>query len=151
MRCGSSIRAIGAKSDGDGQRGTRTPESQTGASTTVIDQAFYPYTLNMQDTLRQVSGLQFSTSGQRGAGTSLFELGGNSNETDVLLDGIPINDIGGAVNFAYLASNGISQAEVYRGPDSALYGANASLGRGGADNGTRNNIEASAAVRHRCR
>ena len=55
-------------------------------------------------------------------------MGGNSNETDVLLDGIPINDIGGGVNFAYLASNGISQAEVYRGPDSALYGANASSG-----------------------
>ncbi|MGC2299540.1 MAG: TonB-dependent receptor plug domain-containing protein [Acidobacteriaceae bacterium] len=108
--------------------GTPTPESQTGASTTVIDQALYPYTLNMQDTLRRVSGLQFSTSGQRGAATSLFEMGGNSNETDVLLDGVPINDIGGAVNFAYLASNGISHAEVYRGPDSALYGANASSG-----------------------
>ncbi|MGO8718661.1 MAG: TonB-dependent receptor [Acidobacteriaceae bacterium] len=108
--------------------GIPTPEIQTGASTTVIDQALYPYTLDMQDTLRRVSGLQFTTSGQRGAATSLFTMGGNSNETDVLLDGVPINDIGGAVNFAYLASNGISQAEVYRGPDSALYGANASSG-----------------------
>ena len=108
--------------------GTPTPEAQSGASTTVIDQSLYPYTLDMQDTLRQVSGLQFTTSGQRGAATSLFEMGGNSNETDVLLDGVPINDIGGAVNFAYLASNGISQAEVYRGPDSSLYGANASSG-----------------------
>ena len=55
-------------------------------------------------------------------------MGGNSNATDVLLDGVPINDIGGAVNFAYLPANGISQAEVYRGPDSALYGADASAG-----------------------
>ena len=108
--------------------GTPTPESQSGASTTVIDQSLYPHTIDMQDTLRLVSGLQFSSSGQRGAATSLFEMGGNSNETDVLLDGIPINDIGGGVNFAYLASNGISQAEVYRGSDSALYGANASSG-----------------------
>ena len=108
--------------------GTPTPETQSGASTTVIDQSLYPHTIDMQDTLRLVNGLQFSTSGQRGAATSLFEMGGNSNETDVLLDGIPINDIGGGVNFAYLASNGISQAEVYRGSDSALYGANASSG-----------------------
>ena len=108
--------------------GTPTPEMQSGASTTVIDQSLYPYTINMQDTLRLVSGLQFTTSGQRGAATSLFTMGGNSNETDVLMDGIPINDIGGGVNFAYLASNGISQAEVYRGSDSALYGANASSG-----------------------
>jgi vitamin B12 transporter len=108
--------------------GTATPESQSGASTTVVDQALYPHTLDVQDTLRLVGGLQFTTSGQRGAATSLFTMGGNSNETDVLLDGVPINDIGGGVNFAYLASNGISQAEVYRGPDSALYGANASSG-----------------------
>ncbi|MGH9616115.1 MAG: TonB-dependent receptor, partial [Acidobacteriaceae bacterium] len=108
--------------------GVPTPETQSGASTTVIDQAIYPYTLDIQDTLRLVSGLQFTTSGQRGAATSLFEMGGNSNETDVLLDGIPIDDIGGGVNFAYLPANGISQTEVYRGPDSALYGANASSG-----------------------
>ena len=108
--------------------GTPTPETQSGASTTMIDQSLYPYTIDMQETLRLVSGLQFTTSGQRGAATSLFSMGGNSNQTDVLLDGIPINDIGGGVNFAYLASNGISQAEVYRGPDSALYGANASAG-----------------------
>jgi vitamin B12 transporter len=108
--------------------GVPTPEAQTGASTTVIDLSLYPHLLDIQDSLRLVSGLQFSTSGQRGAVTSLFELGGNSNATDVLLDGIPINDIGGAVNFAYLSTNGLSQAEVYRGPDSALYGADASAG-----------------------
>jgi iron complex outermembrane receptor protein/vitamin B12 transporter len=108
--------------------GIPTPQVQTGASTTVIDQSLYPYTLDVQDALRLVSGLQFATSGQRGAATSLFEMGGNSNATDVLLDGIPINDIGGGVNFAYLPANGISQEEVYRGPDSALYGANASAG-----------------------
>ncbi len=108
--------------------GVPTPEAQTGASTTVIDQTLYPHALDIQDVLRQVSGLQFTTTGQRGAATSLFEMGGDSNATDVLLDGIPINDIGGAVNFAYLSANGLSQEEIYRGPDSALYGADASAG-----------------------
>lgn len=108
--------------------GIPTPQAQTGASTTVLDTALYPHTLDVQDTLRLVSGMQFTTSGQRGAVTSLFEMGGNSNASEVLLDGIPINDIGGAVNFAYLPANGIAQIEVYRGPDSALYGADASAG-----------------------
>ncbi|HEX4021019.1 MAG TPA: carboxypeptidase regulatory-like domain-containing protein [Acidobacteriaceae bacterium] len=108
--------------------GTATPQSQTGASVTVLDQTLYPHTQDMQDTLRMVNGLQFSTTGQRGATTSLFELGGNSNQTAVMVDGVPINDIGGAVNLAYLAANGINQAEIFRGPDSALYGADASAG-----------------------
>ncbi|MEO6829519.1 MAG: TonB-dependent receptor plug domain-containing protein [Acidobacteriaceae bacterium] len=108
--------------------GLPTPQAQTGTSTTIVDQTLYPHALDMQDTLRQVAGLQFVSSGQRGSATSLFTLGGNSNATDVLLDGVPINNIGGAVNFAFLAANGISQAEVYRGPDSALYGANAAAG-----------------------
>ena len=108
--------------------GVPTPQTQTGASTTIVDQTLYPHAIDMQDTLRQVSGLQFTTTGQRGGATSLFEMGGNSNATAVLLDGVPLNDIGGSTNFAYLPANGISQAEVFRGPDSALYGADASAG-----------------------
>jgi iron complex outermembrane receptor protein/vitamin B12 transporter len=108
--------------------GMATPKSQTGASVTVLDQTLYPHTQDIQDTLRFVDGLQLTTTGQRGAATSLFELGANSDATDVMLDGVPVNDIGGAVNFAYLSSNGISQQEIFRGADSALYGADASAG-----------------------
>jgi len=108
--------------------GIPTPQTQSGASTTVLDLALYPHLLDVQKSLRLVNGLQFVTSGERGAATSLFEQGGSSDATAVLLDGIPINDIGGAVNFATLAANGISQAEVYRGPNSALYGADAATG-----------------------
>lgn len=108
--------------------GMPTPQSQTSASVTVLDPTLYLHTQDIQDMLRMVDGLQFSTTGQRGAQTSLFELGGNSDATDVMLDGIPINDIGGAVNFAYLSSNGINGVEIFHGPDSALYGAGASAG-----------------------
>ena len=90
--------------------GMATPKSQTGASVTVLDQTLYPHTQDIQDTLRLVDGLQMTTTGQRGAATSLFELGANSNATDVMVDGVPVNDIGGAVNFAYIPANGISQA-----------------------------------------
>ncbi len=108
--------------------GIPTPQSQTGTSVTVLDQTLYPHAADMQDTLRLVAGLQLYSTGQRGATTSLFEMGGNSNATQVMVDGVPVNDIGGAVNFAFLSANGISQAEISRGPDTALYGAGASAG-----------------------
>lgn len=108
--------------------GIPTPQSQTGTSVTVLDQTLYPHMVDVQDTLRLVDGLQFSSTGQRGAVTSLFEMGGNSNATDVMVDGVPVNDIGGAVNFGFLSANGITQQEISRGPDSALYGAGASAG-----------------------
>jgi iron complex outermembrane receptor protein/vitamin B12 transporter len=108
--------------------GVPTPQAQTGASTTVIDMALHPHALDVADTLRQAGGLQVTRNGTRGAVTSLFTLGGESNATSVLLDGIPINDIGGALNFAYLPTNGLASEEVYRGPNSAIYGAGASAG-----------------------
>ena len=108
--------------------GMPTPLSETGASVTVLDQTLYPHMQDLQDTLRMVDGLQFTTTGQRGAATSLFAQGGNSDAMDVMLDGVPVNDIGGAVNFAYLPANGINTIEIFHGPDSALYGAGASAG-----------------------
>ncbi len=108
--------------------GMPTPLSETGASVTVLDQTLYPHMQDLQDTLRMADGLQFTTTGQRGAATSLFAQGGNSDAMDVMLDGVPVNDIGGAVNFAYLPANGVNTIEIFHGPDSALYGAGASAG-----------------------
>ena len=44
------------------------------------------------------------------------------------IDGIPMNDIGGAVEFANIASAAVGQVEVLRGPNSALYGSDALAG-----------------------
>jgi iron complex outermembrane receptor protein/vitamin B12 transporter len=46
----------------------------------------------------------------------------------VLIDGIPSNDIGGLFNFANLSAAGYEKAELYRGPNSALYGSDALAG-----------------------
>ena len=108
--------------------GIPTPQSQTGVSVTVLDQTLYPHMADVQDTLRLVDGLQFFSTGQRGAATSLFEMGGNSNATQVMLDGVPVNDIGGPVNFGFLSANGIDHQEILREPDSALFGAGAEAG-----------------------
>ena len=107
--------------------GTSLPESQVGASATVIDQseldAFNKS--DLLDVLRQVPGLAVAQYGERGALTSVFARGGTSDFNKVLIDGIPANDIGGAVDFANLSASGANQVEVFRGANSVLYGADA--------------------------
>src|SRR5208337_3526926 len=66
--------------------------------------------------------------GQAGGTTSVFIRGGASDANKILIDGIPANDIGGFVELANIASSGIRQVEVLRGPNSALYGSDALAG-----------------------
>lgn len=107
--------------------GTPVPETQLGASISVIDGTALQdqHQLNLADPLRSVPGLQVVQSGQRGATTSLFVRGGNSNFNKVLIDGIPANDIGGTFQFADLSSTGVDQVEILRGANSVLYGSDA--------------------------
>ena len=44
------------------------------------------------------------------------------------LDGVPIADIGGRFDFSNLSTAGVGQFEVYRGPNSVLYGSDATAG-----------------------
>lgn len=108
--------------------GTEVPESQVGASVTVLGAAQFQNRLDVLEPLQQVAGAQVVQSGPRGAAASLFLRGGNSDANKVLLDGIPLNDIGGVVNFGTLATTGVEQVEVLRGPNSALYGPDAMAG-----------------------
>jgi vitamin B12 transporter len=108
--------------------GTAVPESQVGASVSVIARNTFQDRVDILEPLEQVTGLEVLQSGERGAATSVFIRGGNSNANKVLLDGIPLNDIGGVVNFGTIATTGIEQVEVFRGPNSVLYGPDAMAG-----------------------
>ncbi len=108
--------------------GTPTPIAQIGAPITVLTQDDFRYTPQIADPLRLVPGLQLTQSGQAGGTTALYIRGGNSNANKVLIDGVPANDIGGAVEFANLAAVGIQRVEVLRQPNSALYGSDALAG-----------------------
>jgi outer membrane receptor protein involved in Fe transport len=64
-------------------------------------------------------------SGDRGALTSLFPRGGGSNYTLVLVDGIRATAFGGGFDFGHLAVADVDRIEIVRGPESAVFGADA--------------------------
>ncbi|ABS62435.1 TonB-dependent receptor plug [Parvibaculum lavamentivorans DS-1] len=83
---------------------------------------------DLTDALRSVPGLHVATSGPRGGQTSVFTRGANSNQTLVMINGLPINDSaspGGAANLANIPLDNVDRIEVVRGPQSALYGSQA--------------------------
>jgi len=108
--------------------GTQLPESQVGGSVTVIHSSDFQEKLDILEPLRLVPGAQVVQTSQRGGVGSVFIRGGNSNANKVLIDGVAVNDIGGLVNFGTLATTGIDQIEVLRGPNSVLYGSDAMAG-----------------------
>jgi outer membrane receptor protein involved in Fe transport len=104
--------------------------SQIGSSVSVVthDEMENQGTETLADSLRNVPGVEINRTGQMGAVTSAFIRGGNSNYNLVMVDGIPMNDFGGAFDLAPLPVDGVSSVEIIRGPESALYGSNAVAG-----------------------
>jgi iron complex outermembrane receptor protein/vitamin B12 transporter len=108
--------------------GTPTPLAQVAASLTILTADQFPYVRDIQEPLRYVPGVQITQTGQAGGTSGMYIRGGNTNANKVLIDGIPADDLGGAVEFANIAAAGIAQVEVLREPNSALYGSDALAG-----------------------
>lgn len=108
--------------------GTPTLQQNVGSSVAVLTQDQFQHTRDIQEALRLIPGVQVTQTGQAGGTTAIYIRGGNSDANKVLIDGISINDIGGGVDFANIASPGIQKVEVLRGPNSAIYGADALSG-----------------------
>src|SRR5690348_8478530 len=80
------------------------------------------------EALRDVPGAEVASGGSFGATTSLFLRGGESDYVKVLVDGVAVNDPGGAFDFAQLTTDNIDRIEIVRGPASVLYGSDAVTG-----------------------
>lgn len=107
------------------------PEEEVPASVSVItsDELEEHQTERVADALREVPGLAVLQSGAPGQLTSIFTRGLKSEHTQVLLDGIPINQgLAGLFNFADLTIDNIDHIEIVRGPQSTLYGPRALAG-----------------------
>ncbi|MDP8913375.1 MAG: TonB-dependent receptor [Pseudomonadota bacterium] len=105
------------------------PEEEAPATVTTIDEARIealgePLTM---DLLRSVPGVSVAVSGPPGTQTQVRIRGAEANHTLLLIDGIRFNDpaAGNEPRFELLTNEGLNRLEVVRGPQSALYGAEA--------------------------
>ncbi|HZP07479.1 MAG TPA: TonB-dependent receptor [Terracidiphilus sp.] len=108
--------------------GVPTPQPQTSAATTVLSPLDLSLREDLVGALRLMPGTFVVQAGQHGAQSSLFIRGGDSDDSKILLDGVDAGDLGGQFDFGTQTTTGIESAEVYRGPNSNLYGANADSG-----------------------
>jgi vitamin B12 transporter len=111
---------------------TRLPTAAGAAtlSTTVIsgDDLRARGVTSVLEALRETPSIAVVQGGSFGQQTSIFLRGGQSNYTQVLIDGVVVNDPGGAIDVANLTTDNIDRIEIVRGPASVLYGANAVAG-----------------------
>ncbi len=103
------------------------PRSESPASTSVVgsDEVLARQMETVADALRLTPGFAVGRNGGRGALTSVFPRGGESDYTLVLVDGIRVNSFGGGFDFSLLPLGDVDQIEIVRGPQSAVFGADA--------------------------
>jgi vitamin B12 transporter len=113
-------------------RGTRLEQRllDSGTSVSVIERedlvrlgdAF------LADSLAALPGITINRNGAFGGAASLRIRGAGTDQTLVLIDGVPVGDAaspGGGFDFARLDPSQIERVEVLRGPQSALWGSEA--------------------------
>lgn len=108
--------------------GAPTPQAQLSSAITMIQRPIFRNEVLLTEALRQTPGLFVVQEGMYGGTTSLFVRGGTSSSNKVVLDGTPIEDIGGYFDYSNVLATGVSDFEVYRGPNSVLYGSDAATG-----------------------
>jgi vitamin B12 transporter len=111
---------------------TRVPAPRDALSTTVTvlrgDDLLARGIATVADALRSVAAATVVQTGSFGGVTSLFLRGGESDYVKVLLDGVPLNQPGGAFDWANLTTDAVDRIEIVSGPVSVLYGSDAVTG-----------------------
>lgn len=105
--------------------GIPTPVEQIPAATTLVPLSSLITEINLINQLRQSPGNVVVETGQLGGPTALYVRGGPATGNKVLIDGIPATDIGGRFDFSPVSTNALNGPELYRGANSALFGAGA--------------------------
>ena len=81
---------------------------------------------NLADILSSVSGLEISDYGNAGGIKAISIRGSSPEQVLVMIDGRPANDPQtGKIDLGLIPASIIEKVEIYRGPASAIYGANA--------------------------
>ena len=105
--------------------GIPTPLQQASSAITLIPFSSLQERVGVIDDLRQSPGVNAVQQGQYGGVGSIFVRGGNSDANKVMIDGVTSEDIGGRFDFGTVSSTALDGFELYRGPNSVLYGSDA--------------------------
>ncbi|BBG65514.1 outer membrane vitamin B12 receptor BtuB [Hydrogenimonas sp.] len=84
----------------------------------------------LKEALASVPGISFTSNGGFGQPTSIYLRGLNSDQTLVLVDGVRANDVTGlnGAQFEHFRLDNVERIEVVKGPQSGVWGADASAG-----------------------
>jgi vitamin B12 transporter len=111
---------------------TPTPVDDAGSAISLITKQDIERqnAVTLADLLRGVPGLAVSRQGGIGTLAQIRVRGAEANQVLVLIDGIEANDIaqGSEFNFAQVLAGDVQRVEIVRGPQSALWGADALAG-----------------------
>lgn len=107
---------------------TPVNQDKTASSVTVLTEKDFAArnATYVSDVLKTVPGVAMGANGGRGALTSLFLRGANSNQTAIIIDGVkmqPVSNLG--FDFGGLVLSNVERIEVLRGEQSALWGSDA--------------------------
>jgi vitamin B12 transporter len=104
--------------------------STSGIATTVLDEEAIldRGAATLLDLLGGMPGTTAARTGGVGSQASIFVRGGESDFVRVLLDGVPLNEPGGAYDFGSMLPLDLERIELVRGATSALYGTDALAG-----------------------
>jgi vitamin B12 transporter len=105
--------------------GLPTPVNQLAAPVTLIPESAFATQLGILNDLPQSPGVHVVQTGQTGGPASLYVRGGSPDANQTLVDNLTANDIGGRFDYNTISTTGLSGVELYRGPNSALYGTGA--------------------------
>jgi vitamin B12 transporter len=110
----------------------RTPiaAERSGFSVTVLthEQLAVTRPLHAIDALRNVAGAQVDEAVGAGGPAIIRLRGGEEVFTQILIDGVQVNENGGFFDFQGLHITGLDRIEIARGPQSAMWGSSAMTG-----------------------
>jgi vitamin B12 transporter len=109
---------------------SEAPASTLGITVSVLDKERIEerQSAALLPLLQEIPGVAAARTGPQGAQGSTFVRGGNSNAARVLVDGVPVNEPGGAFNFGTAVPLELDRIEVVRGAAGSVYGTDALAG-----------------------
>ena len=105
-----------------------TTSSPVRVDIVTLPQIEAQHTISLPDLLSTLPGITIARTGAEGGQATLFLDGANSNHTQILIDGAPINDSGGFIDLSNLTLDNVEKIELVHGAESALYGSDAMSG-----------------------